>query len=266
MYGAEAKWRCVILIVYEVAQFDTLHTYLTCRETLWMYAYIRGIPTEYIPDEVDRLLQTMLLEPFADKRSGTLSGGNMRKLSVAVAMLGEPLVILLDEPTCGLDPVAQRQAWKVLSQFRESGRTIVLSSHSMDECEALCNRLVIMVGGRLQCIGSLQHLKSKFGKDYMLVIQMSRKETGEFDDSMLLEQFLSERFHGCVLTSSDHGQLHYSVPEKTVTWPVLFSVLEKAKNDYIYHMEDYSICQTTLEQIFIDFAHDASNRQSQLSI
>ena len=54
------------------AQFDTLHDYLTCRETLWMYAYIRGITSEYIPDEVDRLLQTMLLEPFADKRAGTL--------------------------------------------------------------------------------------------------------------------------------------------------------------------------------------------------
>ena len=133
----------------------------------------------------------------------------------------------------------------------------------MDECEALCNRLVIMVGGRFQCIGSLQHLKSKFGKDYMLMIQMSRNETGEFEDSKLLQQFLKEHFPGCVLMSTQHGQLHYSVPETAVSWPTLFSALEEAKNDCANHMEDYSICQTTLEQIFIDFARDSSNRGSE---
>ena len=127
----------------------------------------------------------------------------------------------------------------------------------MDECEALCNRLVIMVGGRLQCIGSLQHLKSKLGKDFMLKIQMSRHEDGEFDEGKLLQQYLNETFPGCVLVSTQHGQLHYSIPETNVTWPVLFSALEEVKNDSAYQMEDYSICQTT----FIDFARDTSNRR-----
>ena len=133
----------------------------------------------------------------------------------------------------------------------------------MDECEALCNRLVIMVGGRCQCIGSLQHLKSKFGKDYMLTIQMSRNDSGEFDDSERLEKFLREKFPGCVQKSSYNGQLHYSVPETTVTWSMLFTALEEAKNDSKYHMEDYSICQTTLEQIFIDFARESKDPENE---
>ena len=134
----------------------------------------------------------------------------------------------------------------------------------MDECEALCNRLVIMVGGRFQCIGSLQHLKSKFGKDFMLKIQMNR-HAGEFDEAKLLQQYLNDKFPGCVLVSLQHGQLHYSIPETNVTWPVLFNALEEVKNDSAYQMEDYSICQTTLEQIFIDFARDTSNRRESQS-
>jgi len=126
----------------------------------------------------------------------------------------------------------------------------------MEECEALCHRLVIMVKGRFQCLGSLQHLKNKFGYDYSLTVLLRRKRNGDLFGSVLLNQFINDRFPGSVLTSSCNGQLSYTVPKTGVTWAMMFSALQEVKNDSEYHVEDYSICQTTLEKIFIDFAHD----------
>ena len=139
-------------------------------------------------------------------------------------------------------------------------RAVILSKNcsdcSMDECEALCHRIVIMVNGRFQCLGSLQHLKDKFGYNYMLSVQMKRTLTREYHDSALLNQFINDRFPGCLLTKSRKGQLSYTVPKTGVTWARMFSALQEVKNDSEYHVEDYSICQTTLEKIFIDLARD----------
>ena len=89
------------------------------------------------------------------------SGGNKRKLSTAIALVGNPPIVLLDEPTTGMDPTTRRYLWNVLTAVVEEGGSIVLTSHSMEECEALCTRLTIMVNGSFKCLGSIQHLKNK---------------------------------------------------------------------------------------------------------
>ena len=89
------------------------------------------------------------------------SGGNKRKLSTAIALVGNPPIVLLDEPTTGMDPTTRRYLWDVLTGIVQEGRSIVLTSHSMEECEALCTRLAIMVNGSFKCLGSIQHLKNK---------------------------------------------------------------------------------------------------------
>ncbi|KAG7263275.1 hypothetical protein CRUP_000329, partial [Coryphaenoides rupestris] len=88
------------------------------------------------------------------------SGGNKRKLSTAMALIGCPPVIFLDEPTTGMDPKARRFLWDCILSIIRDGRSVVLTSHSMEECEALCTRMAIMVNGRFKCLGSIQHLKS----------------------------------------------------------------------------------------------------------
>jgi ABC-type multidrug transport system ATPase subunit len=98
----------------------------------------------------------------ADKPCGTYSGGNKRKLSLAVALVGRPSVVFLDEPSTGMDPVARRQMWEVIEAVKRTS-SVVLTTHSMEECEALCNRIGIMVGGKFRCLGSAQHLKNKVG-------------------------------------------------------------------------------------------------------
>ena len=117
----------------------------------------------------------MDLTEYEDKLSGTLSGGNKRKLSVAMAMIGNPKVIFLDEPSTGMDPKARRFMWNVISRIstQKKQSTVLLTTHSMEEAEALSTRLGIMVGGNFKCIGSPQHIKSKYGDGYEIDIKMS---------------------------------------------------------------------------------------------
>ena len=116
-------------------QFDGLQPNMTAREHLQFYAQVRGVPDELIDQTAEALLTKMSLSKYADRQAGTYSGGNKRKLSVAIALIGEPAVVLLDEPSTGMDPEARRFMWDVISASTK-GRTIVLTSHSMEECEA----------------------------------------------------------------------------------------------------------------------------------
>ncbi|KAG7261800.1 hypothetical protein CRUP_037406, partial [Coryphaenoides rupestris] len=153
-------------------QFDALLDHMTGRETLSMYARLRGIPEKYVCGCVENVLRSLLLEPHADKLVRSYSGGNKRKLSAGMALIGGPPVIFLDEPSTGMDPVARRLLWDAVTRTRESGKAIIITSHSMEECEALCTRLAVMVNGQFKCLGSPQHLKSKFGSGYTLLAKV----------------------------------------------------------------------------------------------
>ncbi|XP_018476057.2 ABC transporter A family member 1 [Raphanus sativus] len=154
-------------------QFDALFEYLTVKEHLELYARIKGV-VDYRIDNVvmEKLVEFDLLK-HSHKPSFTLSGGNKRKLSVAIAMIGDPPIVILDEPSTGMDPVAKRFMWDVISRLStRSGKTaVILTTHSMNEAQALCTRIGIMVGGRLRCIGSPQHLKTRFGNHLELEVK-----------------------------------------------------------------------------------------------
>lgn len=155
-------------------QFDALPDYLTVSETLLLFGRLRGLQgTDHLAVAVDDLLRSLQLIDAAGVLVCHLSGGKRRRLSVAVALIGSPRLLCLDEPTAGLDPVSRRRMWNVLLQRRQAGTTLLLSSHSMEECEALCTRLGVMVNGRLKCLGTCQHLKSRFGQGYSLCLQVS---------------------------------------------------------------------------------------------
>lgn len=156
-------------------QFDALIEELTGRETLQMFCMLRGIPKRDIKKTSLNLATELNFIRHIDKKVKEYSGGNKRKLSTAVALIGNPAVVYLDEPTTGMDPGAKRQLWNMVCRIRKSGKSIVLTSHSMDECEALCTKLAIMVNGEFKCIGSVQHLKNKFSKGFSLTIKLKKK-------------------------------------------------------------------------------------------
>jgi len=129
----------------------------------------------------------------------------------------------------------------------------------MEDCEALCTRLAVMVNGRFQCLGSNQHLKAKFGEGYSLTIKL-RVPPGQQGVNASLEaktqalmQFVSSTFPGSRLKDQHHGLFHYRIVRAPgITWAGLFGAVERARSKY--DIEDYSVSQTTLEQVFITFA------------
>ncbi|EDM17624.1 similar to ATP-binding cassette transporter sub-family A member 14 (predicted) [Rattus norvegicus] len=232
-------------------QFDALLDYMTSREILTMYARVWGIPENNIRSYVNNLLKMLYLKPQAEKFIYTLSGGNKRRLSTAIAIMGNSSVVFLDEPSTGMDPLARRMLWNAVIRTRESGKVIIITSHSMEECEALCTRLAIMVQGKLVCLGSPQHLKNKFGNIYTMNIKF---KTGTDDDVVQdLKNYIAEVFPGSDLKQENQGILNYYIPSKDNSWGKVFGILEKAKEDY--NLEDYSISQITLEQVFLTFAN-----------
>ncbi|PSN43689.1 hypothetical protein C0J52_19461 [Blattella germanica] len=222
-------------------QFDAVLEEMTGKETLTMFCLLRGIPIKHSVAIIEH-------------------GGNKRKLSTAISLIGDPPIVYLDEPTTGMDPVAKRHLWNVICKIRDSGKCIVLTSHSMEECEALCTRLAIMVNGKFRCLGSTQHLKNKFAKGYTLIIKVKKAERRlsesfaassqsivSTDDLNPIKAFIEQSFPGSLLVEEYQGLLTYSISNPTIKWSKMFGIMEKAKQQL--NIEDYSLGQTSLEQV-----------------
>ncbi|XP_036175419.1 ATP-binding cassette sub-family A member 12 isoform X3 [Myotis myotis] len=153
-------------------QEDALDDLVTVEEHLYFYARIHGIPEKDIKETVHKLLRRLHLVPYKDRATSRCSYGTKRKLSTALALIGKPSILLLDEPSSGMDPKSKRHLWKIISEEVQNKCSVILTSHSMEECEALCTRLAIMVNGRFQCIGSLQHIKSRFGRGFTVKVHV----------------------------------------------------------------------------------------------
>lgn len=131
-----------------VAQFDTLDPDFTCTENLLVYGRYFGLPAQALRARIPALLDFAALAHKADSRPGELSGGMRRRLSLARALINDPALLLLDEPTTGLDPQARHLMWERLQRLLQQGKSILLTTHFMDEAERLCHRLVIIDQGR----------------------------------------------------------------------------------------------------------------------
>lgn len=161
-------------------QFDAHFANLTGREHVELYASIKGVPKEFVKEAAASKLKQVGLNDFdSDRLSAQYSGGMKRRLSLACAMIGQPQIVFLDECSTGVDPVARREIWQLISDMvsgenipQEEKTSVILTTHSMEECEALCPRIGIMANGRLRCLGSAQHLKNKFGQGYQVELKI----------------------------------------------------------------------------------------------
>jgi ABC-type multidrug transport system ATPase subunit len=325
-------------------QFDALFDLLTGREHLNLYARIKGVREEEIDRVVNKMIRELDLVEYADRSAGSYSGGNKRKLSVAMAMMGDPKIIFLDEPSTGMDPVARRFMWDVISGIVDRKEcSIILTSHSMEETEALCHRIGIMVGGRLRCLGSAHHLRSRFGQGFQIEFGLSVPSEEELDDIsgrlssstnelenassiyatteqvtpllaaygrqewaeqispegaavdiyqallttgrieiselgawvMLQERyeqlvdFLDQYFEGYTIRERQHSKIRIEVPRVNLEddsprrLSDMFSILEEFKESLF--IEEYSISQTSLEQIFNFFASQQEEEKGHIA-
>ncbi|UYV67349.1 hypothetical protein LAZ67_5000311 [Cordylochernes scorpioides] len=228
-------------------QFDAIDSLLTGWEHLEFYARLRGIPEKYIHMVASWGIRKLGLKSFAHQRAGTYSGGNKRKLSTAIALVGNPSIVFLDEPTTGMDPKARRFLWNCIIDVVKEGHAVILTSHSMEECEALCTRLAIMVNGQFRCLGSIQHLKNKYGEGYTLMLRV-----GNMGSPPEVATFMAAAFgQSAILTEQHLNQMEYQLAP-TLPLSIIFRRLQAAKETL--DIEDYSVSQTTLDQVFISFA------------
>jgi ABC-2 type transport system ATP-binding protein len=149
-WGAPAQWRARIGLVLQESQPEP---HLTVRECLELYAGYYAAPRG-----VDETLALVQLSERADEQAGRLSGGQRRRLDVALALIGDPELIFLDEPTTGFDPSARRAAWEVIAGLRDLGKTVFLTTHYMEEAERLADRIAIIDAGRIIAQGTPQTL------------------------------------------------------------------------------------------------------------
>ena len=169
-------------------QFDAIFEYMTVYENLEFYGKIKGIKEEYLDKVVNAMIEEMSLGEFTTKIAGKLSGGNKRKLSVAVSFLCSPPIVLLDEPSTGMDPEARRFMWSVIHKISTKGKkaSVIMTTHSMDEAETLCKRMAIMVNGEFVCLGRSGQIKEKYGYGYEVEVRIKPLTENKF------EAFLNE--------------------------------------------------------------------------
>uniref|UniRef100_A0A674GFH0 P-type phospholipid transporter n=1 Tax=Taeniopygia guttata TaxID=59729 RepID=A0A674GFH0_TAEGU len=231
-------------------QFDAIDDLLTGREHLHLYARLRGVPAEEIKRVAEWGIQKLGFALYADHLAGTYSGGNKRKLSTAIALIGCPPLILLDEPTTGMDPQSRRLLWDSIVGVLRGGRAVVLTSHSMEECEALCTRLAIMVQGTFKCLGTIQELKYKFGDGYIVTLKIKAPKSGMPPDPAPAEKFIRTNFPGSLQREKHYNMLQYQICSSSLA--KIFRLIISNKENL--HIEEYSVSQTTLDQVFVNFA------------
>lgn len=223
-------------------QIDPLISELSPREHLVLFAVIRGIPASLIDLSVDEILQVLGLLEFSNRPSGTLSGGNKRKLSLGISLIGNPGILILDEPTSAMDPVARRHTWEVIHQLKKE-RSILLTTHSMEECESLCDRIGIMKRGKIRCLGSIQHLKSRFGGGCEIQMQVKDNMVQKSVDFIRKDEILCR---GEVKDAFENNiSLYFARPPPLSE---LFGAVERNKESL--GILFYNIGHCSIEQVF----------------
>ncbi|XP_034354476.1 glucosylceramide transporter ABCA12 [Arvicanthis niloticus] len=237
-------------------QEDALDDLVTVEEHLYFYARVHGIPEKDIKETVHKLLRRLHLMAYKDRSTSMCSYGTKRKLSTALALIGKPSILLLDEPSSGMDPKSKRHLWRIISEEVQNKCSVILTSHSMEECEALCTRLAIMVNGRFQCIGSLQHIKSRFGRGFTVKVHLKNNKVS----METLTKFMQLHFPKTYLKDQHLSMLEYHVPVTAGGVANIFDLLETNKT--ALNITNFLVSQTTLEEVFINFAKDQKSYEN----
>eukprot|EP00753_Platysulcus_tardus_P007431 PLAT152.11.p1 GENE.PLAT152.11~~PLAT152.11.p1 ORF type:complete len:1079 (-),score=645.97 PLAT152.11:106-3342(-) len=229
-------------------QFDVLWDDLTAAEHLQFYGRLKGLRGKKLSAAVEKALRSVSLWDWRNKLSKSFSGGMKRRLSVANSLIGDPLVVIMDEPSTGLDPASRHQLWDVIREAKR-GKSVLLTTHSMEEAEVLCDTIGIMTEGQLRCIGSAPMLKARYGDSYALTVTIE-EEDGRQEE---LNKFLAELFPSIVLLQPPIvGCSIWQVDSRELVLSDLFRTIAERKEEL--HIIDWGINETTLEEIFLKIA------------
>ncbi|KAJ4964535.1 hypothetical protein NE237_016384 [Protea cynaroides] len=233
-------------------QHDLLWEMLTAREHLLFYGRLKNLTGKELTNAVEESLRSVNLFDggIADKQAGKFSGGMKRRLSVAISVLGNPQVVYLDEPSTGLDPASKESLRKVIKHAKQ-GKAMILTTHSMEEAEALCDRIGIFVDGRLECIGNPNELKARYGGVYIFTVTTSSAHEKEVEK---LAHRLSPNTDKIYHIS---GTQKFELPKQDIRIAEVFRAIENAKK--LFTIQAWGLTDTTLEDVFIKVAKGAQS-------
>ena len=315
-------------------QFDAIFPYMTVYENLEFYSKIKGVDPQKISQIIKAMIESMTLTKYTDKLAGKLSGGNKRKLSVAISMICNPPIVLLDEPSTGMDPEARRFMWAIIHKLtsKSDSNCVIMTTHSMDEAETLCRRMGIMVNGEFVCMGTANYIKETYGYGFEIDVRIkpfdqnklsqiiqnlglkrNYKITSLEEANNILKKFKKDKFcehlneesigrkiyHEIIVSGNTSIQTlinwtryvkcamkmigivlpHFNEvilsefiennflfkikkSENSKSIGFLFSLLETQKD--ICEITEYSIQQTSLEQIFNKFAENQGKTEDEI--
>lgn len=240
-------------------QHDALIGRMTAHEHLALFAALRGLDGAAAAPALAALIRRVGLDRHAHRTVQTYSGGNKRKLCLAIALVGSPPLLCLDEPSSGMDAAAKRAMWAAIrTHVAQTGASAIVTSHSMEEAEALCGRIGIMVGGRLRCVGSVHRLKSRFGDGYTATVRL-RDRTAVDAARALVASWASARgpLARCSVQEERGTTLILRMPPPAEGSPpalaALFAELERARRGAV-GIDAYTVSQASLEKVFLRIA------------
>jgi ABC-2 type transport system ATP-binding protein len=210
---------------------------LTVRETIELFASFYREPRS-----ADEVLDDLQLGEKADAFVGKLSGGQRQRLAVATALVGNPKILFLDEPTTGLDPQSRRQLWDIIRNFQRGGGTVLLTTHYMDEAERLCDRLAIVDHGQVIAEGTPSELIERLGGHHVVEFEAS----GNSADGRALEAWRA--LPGVESIRQDDGLVSLTVREPHLTIPALLDAVEKHGSQLLH----LTTRQASLEDVFVN--------------
>ena len=231
-------------------QFDIVCKSETVQRHLEFFALLKGLPMA----KVKHIAQSIAISvglgtpSVYHREAGRLSGGMRRRLSIAISLIGAPAVLLLDEPTTGLDPATRSSIWDLINSFSTSDRAVIITTHMMLEADTLCSRIAIMAHGRLKVVATQQRLKDRFGSGYLLQLNLI-KSTPEVQEKAL--EFVRSRIHkDAELQNRQAKTLHIALP-RDVNLSDVFGVLYSQEMVTEGCVNQFLLQQSSLEDVFL---------------
>jgi ABC-2 type transport system ATP-binding protein len=228
-------------LIGAVSQSNNLDRSLNVWENLYYHGRFFGMNARESRKAADEALVEFRLTEKAKSDINTISGGMARRLQVARALIHDPSVLFLDEPTAGLDPQSRIALWEILGKLHSEGQTILLTTHNMEEADSVCDRLAIMDHGHILAMDSPRNLKQTVGADTVVTISAA----GNLDD---LSRLLQERVEGATRSQPVDGSIHLQVKGKTGILPHVVAVAEQGG----FTITDLSVAEPSLETVFIN--------------
>ena len=237
-YSVETKKR--LGIAAQDAYFDH---HLSIKDNLFYHGLLYGLPRKELKKRVDTALQWSNLEKYRNKKFQQLSGGMQKRLVVARAMLSDPEILLLDEPTTGLDPQTRRQVWEFIKNLKEEGKTVLLTTHYMEEADILCDRIAIIDHGRIIARGTPDELKRMWNKNIVIDITLSPNPGVLKED---VKNALND-ISGVNYVEMKSNRIKIGVVDDAIVEQVLKSLIINIKTK----IRELNIIRPTLDDVFL---------------